>query len=1000
MRGNAASVESATVTAVLPPAKPVGFTAEAGDGQVTLTWDDPRDTTIGKYQYQQSEDGGSTWNPSWTDIPGSDATTVEQTVTGLTNDVEYTFKLRAVNRVGAGAETAERTATPAEAPLAPTGFSATSGDERVFLRWTAAANNGAPLTGYQYQQDGGAWNDIGNSAPDGANAVSFTVTGLSNDVEYTFKLRAVNRGGGGAETAERTATPAAQNDLWSATLTAGKHDSYNRFGYNSEHGYGSLSSTSFTHGGETYTVTELEYHSGSSLNLLFTPNIPFKSALTLIVDGEEFPASDAFSVSSSLTWVNPGFTWAVGDTADVSLKATPPDAPANFSAAGGNGEVALAWTNPSDTTITKYQYRQKEGTGVNFGNWNDIAGSGATTTSHTVAGLTVGAAYTFQVRAAVATLGGAASETATAIAAAPDKNAPVFASDMYSRSVAENSGANTNVGAPVTATDADSDMLTYSLSGTDAPSFAIGRTTGQITVDRGATLDYETKSSYTVIVSVHDGKDAEGNTDDAVDDTVRVTISVTDVGETSSPPGGRGEGGGSSGGGSGGAVNSSPVFIEGASTSRQVAENTAAATEIGDPVAARDANSSDRLTYSLSGTDASSFDINVGNGQLLTKAALDYETKGDYTVVVVVSDGRRRSDRITVTVTVTNVEEPEFVGSASVMYEENGTDAVETYTTDPEGTSVSWSLSGADAGEFTIDGGELRFAASPDFEAPRDADSDNAYEVMVETADGTGNTGTVDVTVTVGNVEEPGTLVLSTGSPVLGSELTATLSDPDGSVSGEMWVWVRSTDRNTWTAIGGATSASYTPASTGVGYYLRVTVSYEDGHGPDKSRQAVSEGRVLEFMAPMFPEAMAGVLERSVAENTGPGEAVGALIVAASANGGAPTYALGGLDAALFAIDADTGQIMVGARTALDYEVDKNVYEVTVTAADSSGTSVTVAVTITVTDVDLPGIASDYDADNNEMIDRDEALAALADYFSGAISKEEALEIIQLYFSG
>ena len=91
---------------------------------------------------------------------------------------------------------------------------------------------------------------------------------------------------------------------------------------------------------------------------------------------------------------------------------------------------------------------------------------------------------------------------------------------------------------------------------------------------------------------------------------------------------------------------------------------------------------------------------------------------------------------------------------------------------------------------------------------------------------------------------------------------------------------------------------------------------------------------------------------------------------------------------------------MVGARTALDYEVDKNVYEVTVTAADSSGTSVTVAVTITVTDVDLPGIASDYDADNNEMIDRDEALAALADYFSGAISKEEALEIIQLYFSG
>ena len=63
-----------------------------------------------------------------------------------------------------------------------------------------------------------------------------------------------------------------------------------------------------------------------------------------------------------------------------------------------------------------------------------------------------------------------------------------------------------------------------------------------------------------------------------------------------------------------------------------MAENTVAVTEIGDPVAATDANLSDTLTYSLSGTDGSSFDINGGNGQLMTKAALDHETKGDYTV--------------------------------------------------------------------------------------------------------------------------------------------------------------------------------------------------------------------------------------------------------------------------------------------------------------------------------------------------------------------------------
>ena len=219
-----------------------------------------------------------------------------------------------------------------------------------------------------------------------------------------------------------------------------------------------------------------------------------------------------------------------------------------------------------------------------------------------------------------------------------------------------------------------------------------------------------------------------------------------------------------------------------------------------------------------------------------------------------------------------------------------------------------------------------------------------------------------------------------------------------------VWKWERSRDGNPWSsswrAIGGAESAAYAPADADVGYYLRATASYEDGHGPDKTRQAISGAPVEENMGPVFPDAPDGVFERSVAENTGEGEVVGALVAATSPSGGALTYALGGADAALFAIDAGTGQIRVGAGTMLDYEADENGYEVTVTATDSSGASATVAVTITVTNVDLPGMANDYDADKNETIDRDEAIAALADYFSGVITQEEALEILQFYFAG
>ena len=128
---------------------------------------------------------------------------------------------------------------------------------------------------------------------------------------------------------------------------------------------------------------------------------------------------------------------------------------------------------------------------------------------------------------------------------------------------------------------------------------------------------------------------------------------------------------------------------------------------------------------------------------------------------------------------------------------------------------------------------------------------------------------------------------------------------------------------------------------------------------------------------------------------------MGAPVAATDAEDNALTYALGGPDAALFAIDPDTGQIRVGAATTLDYEADKNVYTVEVAATDPSGASATVTVTIAVTNVGLGSPSGDaYDADGNEAIDRDEAVAAVTDYFADRLSKEEATEVIRLYFSG
>ena len=68
----------------------------------------------------------------------------------------------------------------------------------------------------------------------------------------------------------------------------------------------------------------------------------------------------------------------------------------------------------------------------------------------------------------------------------------------------------------------------------------------------------------------------------------------------------------------------------------------------------------------------------------------------------------------------------------------------------------------------------------------------------------------------------------------------------------------------------------------------------------------------------------------------------------------ADSYALGGADVASFAIDADDGQITVGADTALDYET-KDSYTVTVMASDSAGATDEIIVTINVTNVEEDG---------------------------------------------
>ena len=79
---------------IAAPATPTNLTAASGDTTATLTWDDPSNAKITKYQYRVWK--GTEQVAGWTDIPSSGATTTTYTVPDLTNGTTYTIFLRAV----------------------------------------------------------------------------------------------------------------------------------------------------------------------------------------------------------------------------------------------------------------------------------------------------------------------------------------------------------------------------------------------------------------------------------------------------------------------------------------------------------------------------------------------------------------------------------------------------------------------------------------------------------------------------------------------------------------------------------------------------------------------------------------------------------------------------------------------------------------------------------------------------------------------------------------
>ena len=468
----------------------------------------------------------------------------------------------------------------------------------------------------------------------------------------------------------------------------------------------------------------------------------------------------------------------------------------------------------------------------------------------------------------------------------------------------------TDAVATYTAVGPDADMARWSLEGDDDSHFTISRG-GELTFRN--TPNYEMPRSddgdntYMVTVVAEDTMDNMASKD--------VTVTVTNVVELGMLTA---------------EMDSSSSYME--NGSMPVATYTAAGSMAGN------------ARWTLMGDDARYFMLDGTTGMssmLKFRNSPDYEmprgmamsdTNTNTYMVTVKASAGGEMDMVDVTVEVTNVEELGMLsGPDSVNdYRENGEGAVGTYmvASIPGAANPNWTLMGDDMGDLSIStSGVLTFDAPPDYEMPMDADTDNQYMVTVK-AEAGGEMKMMPVTVTVTNEDEDGMVTLMPMRPSVGTEITATLTDPDMMVTGTTWQWSRSmTTDGTFTPITGVTSAMYTPAEADEDYYLKATASYTDAYGSGKSAMEMTESPVSLF-------AIDGPMSPSYVEN-----GTAAVATYNASGDAAPTWTLEGDDAGDFTITGGMLRFMSSPNYEMPKDADtNNVYMVTVKASDGTNT--------------------------------------------------------------
>jgi titin len=331
-------------------------------GEILLEWAEPTNnggSIITDYLVEYSDTTVAI--PSWTESPfdfasGFDSSSElwSASVSGLTNGIDYNFRVTPVTAVGHGASSDVGPISPIGVPLSPLMTAqAGPGDGQVTINWTPDPNNGgSAVTGFKVEykrttDPASSWNSVDVNDPAATNHV---ISGLDVDIEYQFRVRAINSAGLGDESNVVAVTPFGIPEAPTNLL----------FAPDQLDGSLQLSWTAPTNDGGNLDVNyQVQYRlDGETLFTDFVAD-PVSSDLTADISGLTRGGTYNFQVRAANSR---------GESNWLTGQRTVPDVPAAISGLSasttGNdvGEVTLSWTTPSvaagELPITGYQIEQ------------------------------------------------------------------------------------------------------------------------------------------------------------------------------------------------------------------------------------------------------------------------------------------------------------------------------------------------------------------------------------------------------------------------------------------------------------------------------------------------------------------------------------------------------------------------------------------------------------------------------------------------------------------